>query len=219
MKTFNTLVLLVLLAVANSAYAMTVTGWTEGKRSLVENTQATVPTDATSGAPGFLLTDNANANGQANPLSNVGDMILLHGRIVRAQDFYTIDSDLPFKIEFIFGGYNLDDGTPVTDSGFTYDEGSDSGDNTSIFTLVGVDSTTYTTEVLSPADNGGTSLIFLAAVAGEYQFKIDGRDMDPRNAAALYDIKITAVPVPAAVWMFGSALIGLVGLRRKQLKS
>jgi hypothetical protein len=33
------------------------------------------------------------------------------------------------------------------------------------------------------------------------------------------DFIVTAVPVPAAVWLFGSALVGLVGLRRKQQTS
>ncbi|MBT5890853.1 MAG: VPLPA-CTERM sorting domain-containing protein [Chromatiales bacterium] len=28
------------------------------------------------------------------------------------------------------------------------------------------------------------------------------------------EVTVTAVPVPAAVWLFGSALIGLTGLRR-----
>lgn len=31
-----------------------------------------------------------------------------------------------------------------------------------------------------------------------------------------YSMSITAVPVPAAVWLFGSGLIGLVGLARKK---
>jgi hypothetical protein len=30
-----------------------------------------------------------------------------------------------------------------------------------------------------------------------------------------YNMKITAVPVPAALWLFGSALIGLIGVKRR----
>lgn len=31
-----------------------------------------------------------------------------------------------------------------------------------------------------------------------------------------YDITLTAVPVPAAVWLFGSGLIGLIGIARRK---
>lgn len=31
-----------------------------------------------------------------------------------------------------------------------------------------------------------------------------------------FESYVTAVPVPAAVWLFGSALLGLVGIKRKQ---
>ena len=37
-------------------------------------------------------------------------------------------------------------------------------------------------------------------------------------SAGLDDITVSAVPVPAAVWLFGSALAGLGWIRRKQLK-
>jgi hypothetical protein len=36
------------------------------------------------------------------------------------------------------------------------------------------------------------------------------------QSASSYSMSITAVPVPAAVWLFGSGLIGLVGLARKK---
>lgn len=43
-------------------------------------------------------------------------------------------------------------------------------------------------------------------------------DDGPFNAMGLIfeQMTITAVPVPAAVWLFGSGLIGLLGLRRKR---
>ena len=36
------------------------------------------------------------------------------------------------------------------------------------------------------------------------------------TADQLYIAGINAVPIPAAVWLFGSALLGLTGLRRSQ---
>lgn len=35
--------------------------------------------------------------------------------------------------------------------------------------------------------------------------------------AASYSMSITAVPVPAAVWLFGSGLLGLVGIARRKV--
>lgn len=56
--------------------------------------------------------------------------------------------------------------------------------------------------------NSGTLKGFLTSgQAFEFDFSHD---------AALSDIVLTAVPVPAAVWLFGSALAGLGWLRRKQ---
>jgi hypothetical protein len=35
------------------------------------------------------------------------------------------------------------------------------------------------------------------------------------GGTANYILEISSVPVPAAVWLFGSAMIGVLGLRRK----
>lgn len=45
---------------------------------------------------------------------------------------------------------------------------------------------------------------------------IGGGDYDYNDLCA--SIKVTPTPVPAAVWLFGSGLVGLVGLRRKNKK-
>jgi hypothetical protein len=44
---------------------------------------------------------------------------------------------------------------------------------------------------------------------------VDFRDTGNGNDFALDDIGFTAVPIPGAVWLFGSALIGIVGIGRK----
>ena len=36
------------------------------------------------------------------------------------------------------------------------------------------------------------------------------------SGTTTYDLKVSAVPIPAAVWLFGSALMGLVGVSRRK---
>jgi len=37
------------------------------------------------------------------------------------------------------------------------------------------------------------------------------------NDEALVTAEVSAVPIPAALWLFGPALLGLLGLRRKEI--
>jgi len=41
-------------------------------------------------------------------------------------------------------------------------------------------------------------------------------DISVKNASGQYQLKVSTVPVPAAVWLFGSALMGLVGVSRRK---
>ena len=59
--------------------------------------------------------------------------------------------------------------------------------------------------LLGDADNTFSALL-KASRRGDFWFK---------NAKLVIDYDLKAVPLPAAVWLFGSALIGLVGLKRK----
>ena len=57
--------------------------------------------------------------------------------------------------------------------------------------------------------------------AGTYVIAISGYDDFDFNGTGgdtdfIYSVEISSVPVPAAVWFFGSALIGLVGLGRRK---
>ena len=55
------------------------------------------------------------------------------------------------------------------------------------------------------------------ASAGLHQMEVEW--LNPIAGGAWYDLSITAVqpvPVPAAAWLFGSALVGLAGFKRKQ---
>jgi hypothetical protein len=80
------------------------------------------------------------------------------------------------------------------------------------------------TEISGTRAGGG--LTFLSGVAvgtGDWlnlesvTFRAEGNGFGPGGGAIQLDnIAVSAVPVPAAVWLFGSALAGLGWLRRKQ---
>jgi len=54
--------------------------------------------------------------------------------------------------------------------------------------------------------------IYTIAISGYDDYNFDGiGDLGPIDTDFLYTIDITAVPVPATAWLFGSALISLVG--------
>jgi len=55
------------------------------------------------------------------------------------------------------------------------------------------------------------------SLTGPYEFVIDGSDMisETREGAGIVTFA-TVVPVPAAVWLFGSGLIGLAGFARRK---
>ncbi len=194
---------------AATASAMTV-GFTEGKRDRVLDTTVVNPTDATNSPPGFPLTPDLGFGGTE------ARHIELFGRIVGAVDVFEFTSTTSFVINFIFGGYDLHGGGSVATSGFIR-EGNNN--NTSDFEL-GVlnpnlsilQSVALTTNITSAAQNGGNSEIF-AGGPGTFQLLLDGT-----GGAALYDIRISAVPLPAALPLFAGALglIGLLGWRRKR---
>jgi len=184
---------------------------TEGNRDLVLGTTALAPTDSTNGPPG-------------NPLGTVGfgggvdvyDQIDVHGRIVGAADFYNFTATSSFTIEFIFDGVTTaEDG--LIASGFVR-EGN--GGNTSNFILnlnggsVGPSPLSFSTDITSVGDNGGTSLIFSGTAGTLYTFAIDSGVPSPSNAAT-YDIRISAVPLPAGVLLLLSGL-GAMGIVRRR---
>ena len=54
----------------------------------------------------------------------------------------------------------------------------------------------------------------LSLVAGDYIFTFSGFALD--SASADYDLTMSAVPLPAAAWLFGSALLGFVSYSRRR---
>ena len=201
MKITKIILLGCLLLISSNSYAAMVASWTEGIRDQVAGTSLVPTVDVPTNAPLDLGT-----------LNNAGDYITLHGRIVGAVDPYTFTSNVSaFKIEFIFGGVELEeDGSTLNPTGFIAET---SLPKEAKFSFGPATSTSLTTDV-----DSGNPLIFASTEMGTIDFVIDGLG---QKIPGLYDIKITAVqpvPVPAAVWLFGSVLATL-GLFRRETQA
>ena len=55
--------------------------------------------------------------------------------------------------------------------------------------------------------------------AGEYSFFIEAfsgiNSVNSTSSSFDYDLQLTAVPIPGAIWLFGSGLLGLIGFTRR----
>ncbi|WP_257884056.1 VPLPA-CTERM sorting domain-containing protein [Roseobacter insulae] len=193
------------IALSGAAHAATF-GWTEGLRPDVVGTNRIVPTDANNAPPGF---DLGTING--------GQSIDLHGRIVDAADIYQFTSKRKFRIDFIFEGFDaIVNGNvkTINTSGFVSQPlDADDGAVVNMFLedaggLPGAAAgNSFVTDITS-----GDSTIFGRTAPGTYTFTIDGLN----NFDALYDIRITAVPLPAGGLLLLTALGGLGIARRRR---
>lgn len=60
--------------------------------------------------------------------------------------------------------------------------------------------------------NGANPLASFTLAAGTYVLRLSGTG----NSGATTAVTLAAVPVPAAAWLFGSALVGIGAIRRKK---
>ncbi len=77
-----------------------------------------------------------------------------------------------------------------------------------VWTQIGVVGATVPTE-------RGTNGVRLTLITGPFAGIGGGA---PRFDAASLELEVQAIPVPAAVWLFGSGLVGLVGVARRRRK-
>lgn len=78
---------------------------------------------------------------------------------------------------------------------------------------------TYLGHSSTTTEGGMTTLTLANLAAGEYSVWIGGNAGGPTgmtNQRYIADIAVSAVPVPAAAWLMGSAVLGLAGMRRKK---
>ncbi|MEO9575075.1 MAG: VPLPA-CTERM sorting domain-containing protein [Tateyamaria sp.] len=164
------------------------------------------------------------------------DVIQLHGRIVSSQDVftYTFAFASAFKVEFDLDGYELATDLISSDGVSTFETISglvgqvEKGGNPETgstkkavaFTLARTGSSvtkSFTTDVWH--DNPSDGFIFSGLGGFEYTLTVDGSLQPTQSAVALYDLKISAVPIPAAGFMLLGGLGGLAALRRRKGKA
>lgn len=230
-KVFLAVAALALSSSMVSAMTFTITeGNNQNRRTVVGSTDIDVDSNG----------NGINLDALSPSAFGRGDVIGIYGRIVSAVDkfTYTFSSDVGFNVGFDFDGYEVfssgkDGPTEFVDEGLSGlvdqsvvlsgdpDNANDSSDKKVIISLenTGTDeiiSKTFYTNVTSVT--AVTASIFADLVGGSYKLTIDGRQGgDAKNVAALYDLRISAVPLPAGVILLlsGLGVLGVARLRRK----
>ncbi len=78
----------------------------------------------------------------------------------------------------------------------------------------------YLGQASTTTAGGLASLTFSNLASGDYTLLLGGNGTSSDTFGnGFYKLTLTAVPVPGAVWLFGSALAGLVGFGRRKSKS
>ncbi len=106
-----------------------------------------------------------------------------------------------------FGEYSLTDAT--LDYDFTFTPSQDVDDRYAIgidtLSLYGGNTSELLSGIINELNQSGESPIVLSA-----PFTV------PMTIAGAVDLQADPVPVPAAVWLFGSGLLGLIGVKRRK---
>lgn len=213
-------------AVAAAPVTLTLTEGTGDNRALVAGSVDLE--DAPDGAPGIDLNFH---NGGAFV---DGDVIQLHGRIVGATDTFVFEfsSTTNFDIMFDFDGYDLEGGGSVA-AGYSglIDQKivNAGGDGSNVVAPAGgkgvqfslldsggavVDTELFTTNVTS--FTAASADIFMNIAAGDYSLVIDGSVGPLNSTKALYDLKISAIPLPLPGLLLLGGLGGLALARRRK---
>lgn len=207
---------------AASAATLTVTESNGQNRALVAGSEDLE--DAADAGGGFDL-NALNGGG----VFGGGDDVQIHGRIVSSMDQFSFEFSTGFNLDFDFDGYALDAGGTVAAglSGLvdqdvvvnasdpvTVSSGKEVTISLTDAMMNVVASQTFNTNVssLTAADAN----IFSNIAAGLYTLTIDGTSGSATDVAALYDIKVSAVPLPASVLLLMGGLGGLAAARRKR---
>ena len=152
----------------------------------------------------FALWDPANGSGMSGTIDGSGNMTFdITGRTGIAATFAAALGSQPWNVDNAPDG----DGTGVYDLLTTGTMTANATGASAAFSLTGVpitgnDIDGYSGQLIS-AGNIGTAWGFFVNTQYSERYNID-------------IVTTSAVPVPAAVWLFGSGLIGLVGVARRR---
>lgn len=155
------------------------------------------------GAIGDVPTNGAVAIGAIGGGEHIG----VGGRIVTAEDAFTFSTSTAFTIKLT--DLELGDGNFGFDSRDT--SFVNNGETTARFSLLDSSDVEIDFAELTSTDPGLLTGLHLAAGAGGYTLLIDGLSGD----GSTYDLKISTVPVPAALPLLLGGLGALFALRRR----
>jgi len=198
------------VALGGAASAATVSV-TEGDRNQIIG--STIATNNGSGSGDTAVFDLTGLTDLGN-----GDVLEIYGRIIGFNDKYLISSKRDFKVEWIFNGYTTAEDGFVAESGFVATPFGTTPSADARITMF--DGVTTTNAIDNPfetditASLGSEIKIFSQKFkAGDYELLVDG--LGSGDIDSLYDIRITAVPLPAGGLLLLTALGGL-GLARRR---
>lgn len=183
---------LVLLPLSQAAYSATITNGNFSAGLTGWSTQGNVSTSS-----GYAVLTSAGSGVSTGSFGGTNGSILSQAINASAGD------TISFSYNFLAGDY-----LPFND-----------------FSLVVGDSNTLLSNVASVGNygtTGWTTYSFVAASNFTNLFFIISNSGDWGVDSSLYidNVTVTNTPIPAAVWLFGSALTGLVGIgKRKQTKA
>lgn len=127
----------------------------------------------------------------------VGDTVEVYGRLVTADDGYKFTTTAP-SVEITLTSFEVEPG--------------ETGSNTAKFVLNEDPSGPPSSQTFSTGQSGP---VFTVASTGGGTTTLD--ISGDTNTAALYDVSVRAVPLPAAAWLFGTALLGLTTIARRRM--
>lgn len=84
-------------------------------------------------------------------------------------------------------------------------------------TTANIQAEVLNTVTLEHVANTPQVLASFSVLPGDYTLRVYGTSTKPTDSyAGTLDLKITQTPVPGAIWLFGSALAGLVGFTTRK---
>ncbi|QWF69826.1 hypothetical protein KEF85_10675 [Methylomonas paludis] len=116
------------------------------------------------------------------------------------------------------GGGNLLETLAYVNTGIAHASGSWGEVINAGVNQVAADNTYFSGTVAGGTTSNSADLVFQNLAQGFYAIYVGGADSS-KTLASTYQLSISAVPVPGAVYLFGSALAGMLACGRKKLRA